>query len=257
MACGREDRQWVRHRERESVCVSVCACVCVCVCACVRACVRSAMCTPACQCAAPPPLSLPQHVMGSLVGIWAWGAWCAFFALHLLLLFLWRRTRLGVTLQSTLSRGGSTDEGPEPWGDDCLDSLQLNQFTLRFKSKAVERNYLDLHTRGNMTLAVFVFSYSVPMAAMVAVGFFDDYSQLSHLVISALIAVCAAAYVILTSYQVRGRSQSQRRTRTSNGIIMVCDCKGVGENVPPPPPLSKQRLCPSNTRHWFRQFLHR
>ena len=23
------------------------------------------------------------------------------------------------------------------------------------------------------------------------------------------------------------------------------------------PPLSKQRLCPSNTRHWFRQFLHR
>ena len=25
----------------------------------------------------------------------------------------------------------------------------------------------------------------------------------------------------------------------------------------PPSPLSKQRLCPSNTRHWFRQFLHR
>ena len=24
----------------------------------------------------------------------------------------------------------------------------------------------------------------------------------------------------------------------------------------PHPPLAKQRLCPSNTRHWFRQFLH-
>ena len=26
---------------------------------------------------------------------------------------------------------------------------------------------------------------------------------------------------------------------------------------PPPPTLSKQHLCPSNTRRWFRQFLHR
>ena len=35
-----------------------------------------------------------------------------------------------------------------------------------------------------------------------------------------------------------------------HGVAMMPLC-------PLPPPLSKQRLCPSNTERWFRQFLHR
>ena len=39
--------------------------------------------------------------------------------------------------------------------------------------------------------------------------------------------------------------------------MLEMDSVPVGDILVTPPPLSKQRLCPSNTRCWFRQFLHR